>query len=197
MVSDQKLFGSALSKRERGVGLMDFSYKTSWMGTEWTPLVASSPDLRKALASGPCLAIADDLEPVPAMLEIAIAPKDEAGHRIPVYLEGTDSLRDAVKDLVNLNGKYRGFMDDILPTHCVWLRYKTYSSEDTAKMDADKVLRRYDYAWCAQKGGSPRALALKPNVFCGCCCRTGWSIVESKPKFKVTESSFKKLVSRG
>lgn len=196
MVSEKKLFGQALSKRERGVGLVDLAYKTTWMGSEWTPLIAASPDLRKAIASGPSLAIADDLEPVPAILEIAIAPKDAAGHRVEVYLEGTDNLRDSVRDLLNLNGKYRGFLDDVLPSHCVWLRFKTYSSEDNAKMDADKILRKYDYAWCGQKGGSPRALNLKENQFCGCCCRTGWSIIESQPKFKVNESSFKKLMSR-
>ena len=143
MVSNKKLFGDALNKRERGVGLVDLSYKTTWMGSEWVPLVAASPDLRKAIATGPSLSIADDLEPVPAIFELAIAPKDAAGHRVEVYLEGCDNLRDSVKDILNLNGKYRGFLDDVLPKHCIWLRFKTFSSEDNAKAEADKILRKH------------------------------------------------------
>mmetsp|Transcript_6511 Transcript_6511/g.17997 ORF Transcript_6511/g.17997 Transcript_6511/m.17997 type:complete len:198 (+) Transcript_6511:1491-2084(+) len=197
MASNAKLFGEALNKRERGIGILDFSYRTTWMGATWVPVVASAPDLRKALANGPSLAIADELEQMPAIFELAIAPKDAAGHRVHVYLEGTDNLRDSVKDILNLNGKYRGFLDNVLPKHCIWLRFKTFSSEDNAKRGADKILRSYDYAWNNQKSGSPRALGLSENVFCGCCCHTGWSIAESQPKFKPNESSFKKLMSRG
>ena len=225
MASNTKLFGDALNKREKGIQLLDLSYRTTWMGSEWLPLVAASPDLRKALATGPSLAIADDLEQMPAIFELAIAPKDAAGHRVEVYLEGTDNLRDSVKDILNLNGKYRGFLDNVVPKHCVWLRFKTFSSEDNAKRNADKILRRhvpitsphfacsfvaafslarcsplfrrYDYAWNNQKSGSPRALGLSENLFCGCCCRTGWSVTESQPKFKPSESSFKKLMYRG
>jgi hypothetical protein len=143
MTSNAKLFGEALQKRERGIGPLDFSYRKAWMGAEWVPIVAAAPDLRKAIATGPSLAIADELDQMPAIFELAIAPKDDAGHRIQVYLEGTDNLRDGVKDILNLNGKYRGFLDNVLPKHCIWLRFKTFSSEDNAKRGADKILRRY------------------------------------------------------
>jgi hypothetical protein len=194
--NNKKLFGVALSKREKGVSFIDLGYKSVWIGCEWQPLVASCQNLRKALASGPSLSIAEDLAPSPALFELAIAPKDAASHRVEVYIEGTDSLRDSVKDLLNMNGKYRGFFDDCLPKHCVWIRFKTMSSEDNAKREVDRILSKYDYAWNSQSHGSPRALMLKESLFCGCCCRTGWAIVEGPAKFTRNESSFKKLMSR-
>lgn len=159
MASNAKLFGEALNKRERGIGIFDFSYRTTWMGAIWVPVVASAPDLRKALANGPSLAIADELEQMPAIFELAIAPKDAAGHRVHVYLEGTDNLRESVKDILNLNGKYRGFLDNVLPKHCIWLRFKTFSSEDNAKRGADKILRRHGLIV------SPRGLLNSPHSY--------------------------------
>lgn len=196
MPSDKRLFPNAKSKREKGVG-MNVGYGLVWRGCDWHPLVAPAPNLQKALAQGPSLSIAQDLHPGPGFFEIAIAPKDKTTSRIEVYIESTDNIRESVKDMLSLKGKYKGFMDHALKEkHCIWIRYKTTSSHDNAKKEVEKILDKYDYAWVQQPHCGARSLVMKPRIFCGCCCRTGFDIIEGGPKFSNTESSFKRLISR-
>jgi hypothetical protein len=196
MPSDKKLFPSSKHKRENGTGI-DMGYSLTWRGCEWHPLIAPSPNLQKALSSGPSLSIAQDLHPGPGFFELAIAPKDKTSKRVEVYIEASENLRDAVVALIDIKCKYKGFFDHALKeNHCVWIRYKTTSSYENSKREVNKILDKYDYAWVQQNYGSARTLALKPRLFCGCCCRTGWDIIEGAPKFSKNESSFKKLMSR-
>lgn len=196
VTSFQKAVPTERQKREKGTGF-DVGYGLTWRGCEWHPLIAPSQNLRKALAAGPSLSIAEDLHPGPAFFEVAIAPKDQPTKRLEVYLEATENLRDSVKDLLNMNGKYRGFFDHALgANHCIWLRYRTTSSFENAQRETEKIFGKYDYAWNSQNYGSARTLTMKERQFCGCCCRTGYDIIEGPPKFTKNESSFKKLMGR-
>jgi hypothetical protein len=196
MSPNKKLFPDSKQRRERGTGL-DVGYSMIWRGCEWDPLIAPAPNLQKALASGPTMSLDEDMHPVTALFQIAIAPKDATLKRTEGNLEYTENLRDSVKEFLSVRGKYKGFLDHALKEkHCLWIRFKSMSSYDNAKRDGEKILDKYDYAWVQQRSGPARTLALRPRIFCGCCCRTGFDIVEGPPKFSKEESSFKKLMSR-
>lgn len=196
MSPSKKLFPNSRQKRERGIGL-DVGYSLVWRGCEWHPLIAPSPNLQKALSSGPSMSIAEDLHPGPALFEVAIAPKDATTKRVEIFVGATENLRDSVKDFLSVRGKYKGFLDHALKEkHCIWIRFKTMSSFDNAKRDSEKILDKYDYAWVQQTSCPARTLVMKPRIFCGCCCRTGFDIMEGPPKFSKDDTGFRKLMSR-
>ena len=163
-------------------------------------MVAPAANLRKALDSGPSLSLAEELHPGPGLFELSIAPEEKSTKRIEVYLEANENLREAVKSTLSLDGPLCGCMDHALKNkHCIWVRYRTYAKFENAERDKDKILDKFDYAWLQQQYFPARSLMMKPKKFCGCCCRTGFAVIEGPSKLRSQgskKSSFHRIMSR-
>lgn len=191
------LFPTSKSKREDGVGI-SVGYTVTWRGCNWHPLVAPAQSLKAALAGGTPLSIAAGLEQRPAIFEIAIAPKDKTSKRVEVFIDAAPNLAESVKGVLDMKGQLKGCIDHALKQHhCIWIRYKCLSSYESAEREKDKILDKFDYAWVDQQYARARTLTMKPTKFCGCCCHTGFEIIEGPPRLSKQEtSSFKMLMGR-
>eukprot|EP00890_Picochlorum_soloecismus_P001521 jgi/Picsp_1/236/NSC_00235-R1_hypothetical protein ATCV1_Z174L [Acanthocystis turfacea Chlorella virus 1] len=197
--SNKNLFPDSKQKRENGTGLA-IGYSIIWKGCNWRPLVAPAASLRKALDSGPSLSLAEELHPGPGLFELAIAPEEKSTKRVEVYLEATENLREGVKGTLSLDGPLSGCTDHALKNkHYIWVRYRTYTKYENAERDKDKILDKFDYAWLQQQYFPARTLMMKAKKFCGCCCRTGFVVIEGPSKLRSQgkkTSSFQRIVGR-